>query len=156
MIKADIDVSKDQTRPRLVSYLPYYFTRDSMIFSYSNQENFSHTTTTGSRIGVNLKIIFFIGLQSPLLKAHARFLGLLKTRAIIMRRPGYSHDMKMVMTQICLDDLMSKMRFISHLLRSCDWSQAKIIWLVTCQDHVIDESCDHNITIVYFLRRKLR
>ena len=53
----------------------------------------SHPTTTGSWIGVDLEVVVRVGLQSILLEAHARFLGLLKMRAAMMRRPGYGHDL---------------------------------------------------------------
>ena len=70
----------------------------------SNKSTSPHATTTGSRTSVDLEVVLLIGLQSTLLKAHARFLGLLKTRAAMMRRyssvdekPGCGYEMMMRM-----------------------------------------------------------
>ena len=72
-----------------------------------------HTTTTGSRTGVDLEVVFFVGLQSTLLEAHARSLVLLKTRAAMMRRcssvdekPGCGYEIMTRMFGID-DDLIS-------------------------------------------------
>ena len=45
-----------------------------------------HATTNRSRTGIDLDVVFLVDLQNTLLKAYARFLGSLKTRAIMMRR----------------------------------------------------------------------
>lgn len=82
--------------------------------------------------GINLEVVFFVGLQSTLLEAHARFLSLLKTHAIMMRklrcsnvevkdgRPGCCHDIEIVMTWMCLNNLIFKIKFVGHMLRSYD------------------------------------
>ena len=74
-----------------------------MAFINSGQEYSSHATTTGSGSGVDHEVVFFVGLQNTLLKAHARSLGSLRTRAAMMRRcssvgvtderPGCGHDL---------------------------------------------------------------
>ena len=74
-----------------------------MAFINSGRGYSSHATTTGSGSGVDLEVVFLVGLQSTLLKAHTRFLGSLKMRATMMRRgssveitderPGYDHDL---------------------------------------------------------------
>ena len=113
-----------------------------MVFSYSNRKNSSYATTTISKTGVDLEVVFFVGLQSTLLKTHGKSLGLLKIYAIMMRRLRCSsveiidkrlrcgHDVEMVMTWRCLNDQMSKMRFIGHVPRSYDWSYAEVMWLI--------------------------
>lgn len=123
--------------------LPLHLWLLPVVFSCSNQGNFSHTITTRSRTSINLEVIFHVGLQSTLLEAHARFLGLLKMRVTIIRkqkcnsmeitnkRPGYGLDVEVVMIQIYLEDLMSKMR---------------------CTDHVRD----YNITIAFLFKCELR
>ena len=110
-----------------------------MVFLCSNQGNFSHATTTRSRTGVDLKVVFLIGLQSTLLKANISSLGLLKMHVTMMRRPGYSnieimdkragcgHDMEVIIIRICFDNLISKMRFVKHVPRSCDWFYTQIM-----------------------------
>ena len=45
-----------------------------MAFINSNRGDLSHTTTTGSWIGVDLEVVFFVGFQSTWLEAHIRFL----------------------------------------------------------------------------------
>ena len=42
------------------------------------------------------------------------------------------------------NDLIVKMKFVGHVLGSCD----QIISVVTYQDHVIGRSRDHNITLI--------
>ena len=37
------------------------------------------------------------------------------------------------------------MKFIGHVLELCD----QIMWMVTCQDHVISRSRDHDITNIW-------
>ena len=102
-----------------------------MVFSCSNWENSSHTTITRSRTSVGLEVVFLVGLQSPLLKVHARLLDLLKTRTTMIKRLGCGCNVEVVMMRICLDNLMSKMSFVSYVSRSCDWScSAKVIWLI--------------------------
>ena len=74
-----------------------------MAFINSGRGYSSHATTTGSGSGVDLEVVFLVGLQSTLLEAHARSLGSLKTRAAMMRRcssvevtderPGCGHDL---------------------------------------------------------------
>ena len=80
-----------------------------------------HATTTGSKTGVDLEVVFLVGLQSTLLEVHARSLSLLKTRPATMRRcssvderPGYGHNVEVVMTRRCLDYLISRMSFVGH------------------------------------------
>lgn len=97
-----------------------------------------YATTNRSRTGIDLGVVFFVGPQSTLLKAHTRSLGSLKTPALMMRRlgcsdmevtderPRYGHDVEMVMTRICPDDLMSKIRFVGYVPRSCNWSCAEV------------------------------
>ena len=128
-------------RVRLAVF-PYHFTHGSLQWSFfvAIKGTSSDATTIGSRTGIDLKVVFFVGLQSTLSEAHARSLGSLKTRVAMMRRPEYSsveimvgrprcgHDIGVVMTQMCLNDLISKMRFVD-----------------TCQDHVINhvpKSCN--------------
>ena len=114
-----------------------------MVFPYNNQGNSFHATIIGSKIGVDLEVVFLKSLQSTLLKANAKSLGLLKTYAAMMRRPrcssvkitddrpGCGHDVEVVMMRMCLDDLLSKMRFVGHEPRLCDWSHsAKVMWLI--------------------------
>ena len=66
-----------------------------------------HATTTGSRTGIDLEIVFLVGVQSTLLEAHARSLGSLKTRAAMMRRCssmderlGCGYEVEVVMTRM--------------------------------------------------------
>ena len=114
-----------------------------------------HATTTGSRIGVNLEIVFLVGLQSTLLEAYTRFLDSLETRAVKIKRyssvdkkPGCGHDVEVVMTRMSILMMIwcQKEDYRSHI---------KIIWLIPYRGHII-ESCDHDITIAFFLGRKLR
>lgn len=63
----------------------------------------------------------------------------MKTNAAIMRkpgynsmkisdkRPGYDHDVEVVIMRICLNDLISKIRCIGYVLRLCDWSCIKVM-----------------------------
>lgn len=153
MIEANINIPKGQARPHLTSrfFLLLYSWLLLVVFSYSNQRHSLHATIISSRYGVNFKKIFFINLQSILFEAHARSLGLFKTRAIMMKRPRcssvevtdgkpgcssievtdgrprYGHDVKVVMMQMCLNDLIFKMRFVGHVPRLCDWSHTEVI-----------------------------
>ena len=80
MIKADIDVPKNQAKPRLASLflLPLHLWLPSVVFPYSDQGHSPYTTTTGSRTGVDLEVVFFVGFQNTLLESHARFLDLME------------------------------------------------------------------------------
>lgn len=42
-------------------------------------------------------------------------------------RSGCSYDVEVVITQMCLDDLMFKIKFVSCVPRSCSRSHTKII-----------------------------
>ena len=141
MVEADVDVLKGQARlhPASCILLPLYLCLPQVVFSCSNQGHFSHATITGTRTSIDLEIVFLIGLHNTLLKAHAKFLGLLKTNATMTKRPRCSsvkvmdkkqkctNYMEVVITWMCLNDLMSKMSFISHLLKSCDEFRAKLM-----------------------------
>ena len=141
MVEVDDDISKSQAKPCPASCLPLPLGSwlPPMVFSCSNWGHSPHTTTTGFRTGIDLEVVFLVGLQRTLLEAYARFLGLLKTCATMMRRPGCSslevmdgrpgcgHDIKVVITRISLNNLIFKMRFVSHMPRSCDWSYFKIM-----------------------------
>ena len=83
---------------------PFFFTTLLVAFSSSFlviaiKGTSPHATTTGSRTGVDLEVVFLVCLQSTLLAAHARSLGSLKTHAVIMRkcssvdeRPGCGYE----------------------------------------------------------------
>ena len=151
----------------------YHFSRGSLHWSFccSNQEYLPsnkgtspHDTTTGSRTGVDLEVVFVVGLQSTLLKAHAKSLGSLKTCAAMMRksssvdkRPGCGYEvmtrMLVSMMTWCQDkvcrsriEIMWVDHSSGHMLRSCN----KIIWVFTYQNHVIGRSRDHDITDLDF------
>lgn len=110
----------------------------------------------------------FYRSPSTLFDAHARFIDLLKMRAIMMRRPGCRsnvdvtnerpgcrYDMK-VQWRGCWNWWLDiRIKFVDHVSRSCEWLYIEIIWVVTCQNHVINRSRDHNIRIVFLLRCKL-
>ena len=125
---------------------PFSFTTSLMapfsgLFVIAIKSTSPYTTTIGSRTGVDLEVIFFVGLQSTLLEAHARFPGFLKTRAMVMRRycsvderPRCGYE---VMMTWCQDDvyrscvkIMWMVTCKNHLSRSCEWSRIKIMWLV--------------------------
>ena len=61
---------------RPTSHPAHYFTYGSLqwLSLIAIEVNPSHTTTTASGPGVDLGVVFFIGLQSILLKAHIRSL----------------------------------------------------------------------------------
>ena len=50
----------DQAASGQPSPLPLHSWLPPMVFLYSNQRNFSHATTTGSRTGVDLEVVLFI------------------------------------------------------------------------------------------------
>ena len=122
MVEADIDVLKNQARPRLASrfLLPLYLWLSLIVFSCSNWGHSPYDITTRFRIGVDLEVIFFVDLQNTLLEAHARSLSSLKMYTTMMKRVGYGYNVEMIITQMCLDDLMSKMMFIGHMPKSYD------------------------------------
>ena len=41
---------------------------------------------------------------------------------VINERPRYGYDVEVVMAQIYLEDLMSKMKFVNHVPELCNWS----------------------------------
>ena len=45
----------------------------------------------------------------------------------INKRPRCGHDVEMIITRMSLNNFMSKIRFVSHVLKLYDCSHAKII-----------------------------
>ena len=114
-----------------------------------------------SRTGIDLEAVFLVGLQSILLEAHTRFLD--NGQCV----PWWWEDVVVVWQMRDPDVVMTwewwrgwwyrwwldvRMKFVGHVSRSCE----QIMWVVTCRDHVIGRSRDHDITIAFLLRRKLR
>ena len=110
MVEADIDVPKgrpDRVRPAI---FPYHFICGSFQWSSccSNQRHFPSTkgtslyaTTTRSKTGVDLEVVFLVGppstlLEGTLLEAHTRSLGW-KTRddrcSSVDERPGCGYEL---------------------------------------------------------------
>ena len=138
-------LTSQRVRPAV---FPYHFTRGSLQWSFccSNRGHFHlnkgtslYATTTGSRTGVDLEIVFLVGLQSTLLEAHTRSLGLLKTRAAMMKRcsnvderSGCDYELMtrilVLMMTWCQDEVRrSRVKIMwvdhmsGHVSRSCDW-----------------------------------
>ena len=136
-----------------------------------------YATTTGSRTGVDLEVVFSVGPQSTLLKVHTRSLGS-KTCAAMMKRcssvderPRCGYE---VMTRIlismmtwCQDEVRlsrAEIMWVDHVSGHVSRSCKLIKWVVTCRDHVIGRSRDHDITrsassnqlinYHYYLKRK--
>ena len=121
---------------------------------------FPHTTNPGSRICVDLEVVFLVDLQSTLLEAYARSLSSLKMRTMMMKRCssvderprcGYEVMIWILVSMItwCQNEvhrsrveIMWVVTYRDHVSRSCEW----IMWVVTCRDYVMGRSCDHDIT----------
>ena len=43
------------------------------------------------------------------------------------------------------------MKFIGYVPKSYDWSHVEIMWLVSCQGHVIDRFRDYDIIMIYYI-----
>ena len=80
---------------------------------------------------------------------------IMKKYGSVDERSRCGHDIEVVIMQMCLDDLISRMRFVGHMLRLYNWFRAQIMWLVLYLAHVMDRSCDHNIMITFIIGRKL-
>ena len=109
MIETNVDVPKDQAKPRSASYLllPLHSWFPPVVFFCSNQGHTPYATTTGSRTSIDLEVVFFVALQSTLLEAHTRSLDVLRIRAAMMRRIssldkrlGCGYDVEEVMTRM--------------------------------------------------------
>lgn len=48
----------------------------------------------------------------------------------VNKRPRCGHNIEVVIVRICLNDLISKMKFIGHVLRSYDLFHAKVMLLI--------------------------
>ena len=123
----------------LAVFLPLHLWLPPVVFPYSNRRYTFHAISTGSRTKVDLEVVFLIGLQSTLLEAHAKSLGLLKTRAIMIRRCrderlGCGHDVEVVMTWM----LVSMMTWCQDEI--CR-SYIKIMWADHVSGHV-SRLCD--------------
>ena len=99
-----------------------------------------HATTTGSRTGVDLEVVFLISLQSTLLEAYTRFLGLLKTRIAMIRRyssmdkrPGYGYEVMMRMLVLMMTWYQDKVRR----------SRIEIMWVDHVSGHVLRSPTNH-------------
>ena len=133
--------------------------------------NHSHATTTGFGPGIDLGVVFLVWAQGSCWvfcrwTMHAAIMRRCSS-CMTNERPGCSHDMGMVvrilklMMTSCLDKWWCgswnrwcsdvRMKFIGHVSGSCD----QIMWVVTCRDHMIGKSCDHDITIAFPLGREL-
>ena len=143
-------VRPGRVRPAIFSY---HFTRGSLQWSSycSNQGHFPSTkgtslyaTTTRSRTGVDLEVVFLVGPPSTLLEAHTRSLGW-KTRddrcSSVDERPGCGYEvmtwMLVSMMTWCQDEVCRSRAEImwvvtcrDHVSRSCEWSRIEIMWLV--------------------------
>ena len=78
MIEVDVDVPKGQARPHMASHLPLplYSWLPQWFFCYSNQGHFPSVELPppDSRTGIDLKVVFFVGLQRTLLEAYTKSL----------------------------------------------------------------------------------
>ena len=144
-------------RVRLAVF-PYHFTRGSLQWSSycSDRGHFPSTkgtslyaTTTRSRTGVDLEVVFLVGppstlLEGTLLEAHTRSLGW-KMRddrcSSVDERPGCGYEvmtrMLVLMMTWCQDEVRRSRAEImwvvtcrDHVSRSCEWSRVEIMWLV--------------------------
>ena len=72
MIEADVDVPKGQAKPRPANCHPLllHLWLPLVVFFCSNWGNTPYATTTGSKTGVDLEVVFLVGLQNTLLEAY--------------------------------------------------------------------------------------
>ena len=130
--------------------------------------NPSHTTTTGSWIGVDLEVrplVAFINSDrgKPLSRHHHWDLEVrtpstcsrstIGWRRVLRwwRRLGRSHNMGRVTRILKSMMLWCLMKFVG-----VSGTGDQIMWVITHRDHVIGRSRDHDITIAFPLRRELR
>ena len=167
-------LTSQRVRPGRVrpAIFPYYFIRASLqlFFCCSDRGYFPSTkstslyaTTTGSRTGIDLEVVFLVGHPSTLLETHIRSPGL-KTRAAMMRRyssvderSGCGHEMmtRMLVSMMtwCQDEVHRSRAEImwvitcqdhvsGHVSRSCEWSRVKIMWMVGLVTMTLQRTCE--------------
>ena len=149
MVEANVDVPKGKVRLCSTSRFPLslHLWLPPVVFSCNNRGYTPHAIIIGSRTGIDLEVAFLVALQSTLLEAHARSLGLLKTRAAMIRRcshvderPGYGYEVEIVMMRMLISMIT---RCQDEVCRSC----VKIMWVDHVSDHVL-QLCKYIIWLV--------
>ena len=150
MVEADVDVPKGQARPRLASrlplplhsWLPQWSSKRLRHFPFYQASAVAFEALPSikppppvSRTGVDLEVVFLVGLQSTLLEAHTRSLDDGRRVPWWWEDVWLTRDSDVVMTQMLVSmmtwyqDEVCKSRIgiiwaehvSDHLSRSCDW-----------------------------------